>query len=531
MRYRIAAVAALATAALAGAGCNDSKFLTEVPYDFVGPANFYRNANDALAAVNGVYASFVATSGSQYYGGEFVMLAEYPTEMMTPYLSAGNERSQVDNYTFNPAHNYIYHTWQHAYSAINRANSVIDRVPAVEMDTTLRNRVVGEARFLRALHYFNLVRLFGGVPLYASETAGLDSLERPRSTAADAYALIIADLEQAAAVLPKGSTYGSTSLGRASRGAAKTLLAKALIQRAATGVGTTADYQAALGLLQDVEANEGYTLLANYADLFDMKHENNSEVIFDIQATRAPGLGERLSSQCAPRKSNYGSSQNGSFTAEQPFFDQYTTADKRRPTTWQLTFVDKSNTIVSWTTTATASGAYGADTPYMRKCLDSLSTGDDEQNFIILRYADNLLMKAEAINEISGPTAEAYAAVNAVRTRAGLPALVAGLAQPAFKDSLFAQRRLEMTFEGPNGFFDSQRHWAWASARIRSAMNLGLANRFRNSKYPKANPFCPAGATTCADVSPIPDKFKLFPIPQKAMDLNPLLRDQQNPGW
>jgi starch-binding outer membrane protein, SusD/RagB family len=531
MRYRIAALAALATAALAGAGCNDDKFLTEVPFDFVGPSNFYRNANDALAAVNGVYASFVATSSSQYYGGEFVMLAEYPTEMMTPYLSAGNERSQVDNYAFTPSHNYIIHAWQHAYAAVNRANSVIDRVPAISMDTVLRKRVVGEARFLRALHYFNLVRLFGGVPIYASETAGLDSLERPRSSAADVYALIVSDLQEAIQVLPIGSAYGANDRGRASRGAAKTLLAKVLIQRAGTGVGVAADYQAALDLLRDVETTEGYTLLANYAELFDMKHENNSEVIFDIQATRAPGLGQRLSSQCAPRKSNYGSSQNGSFTAEQPFFDQYTTTDKRRPVTWQLTFVDKSNTVVTYTTTATASGAYGADAPYMRKCLDSLSTGDDEQNFIILRYADNLLMKAEAINEIAGPTGEAYAAVNAVRTRAGLPALLAGLTQATFKDSLFAQRRLEMTFEGPNGFFDSQRHWAWASARIRSAMNLGLANRFRNSDFPKANPFCPTGATTCSDVSPIPDKFKLFPIPQKALDLNPMLREQQNPGW
>jgi len=159
----------------------------------------------------------------------------------------------------------------------------------------------------------------------------------------------------------------------------------------------------------------------------------------------------------------------------------------------------------------------------MRKFLDSLSTGYDEANYIVLRYGDNLLMKAEAINAISGPTTEAYAAVNAVRQRAGIGDLLAGLSQAAFKDSLFHERRLELAMEGPNGYFDSQRNWAWASARIIAAMQLGQANAFKNSKYPKANPF---GTATV-----IPDKFKLMPIPQRAIDLNPSLAGNQNPGW
>src|SRR5919205_795079 len=124
MRIRNTAAAALAVATaitLTTTACDDKAFLTEQPLDFVGPANFYRNADDALAAVNGVYAGFVNTSSTNYYGGLFVMLVEYPTEMQTPYLSAGNERSQVDNYTFTPSHNYIYQSWANAYAAINRA--------------------------------------------------------------------------------------------------------------------------------------------------------------------------------------------------------------------------------------------------------------------------------------------------------------------------------------------------------------------------------------------------------------------------
>src|SRR5436853_7453386 len=121
---------------IAGIACNDKKFLTEQPFDFIGPANFYNNAGDALAAINGVYASFINTSGDNYYGRNFVMLVEYPTEMVTSLLSATNERSLVDNYTFTPAQSYIYSTWQSAYAAINRANAVIAHVPKIDMDQT-----------------------------------------------------------------------------------------------------------------------------------------------------------------------------------------------------------------------------------------------------------------------------------------------------------------------------------------------------------------------------------------------------------
>lgn len=525
MKRKLGALAVAAALVLGAAACNDNAFLTEQPFDFVGPTNFYKTQADAIAAINGVYAAFENTSGSNYYGRDFIMLVEFPTEMQTPYLSAGNERSQVDNYQYTASHNYIFHVWQYAYAAINRANAVIAHVPGIDMDTTLRNRIVGEAKFLRALHYFNLVRLFGGVPLETQETSSLDSLQKPRATTAATYDFIIKDLQDAIAVLPKASAYGATDIGRASRGAAKTLLAKVYMQRVGTGNGTAADWQSALTLLLDVDANEGYSLVPTYSWLFDGKHEVNSEVIFDIQCTRLPGLGCQLSNQEAPRKSNYGSSQNGSFTSELPFFQEYVSTDKRLAPTWQLSFVDKSGNVVNWSSTQSSKTAYGADSPYMHKFLDSLSVGDDENNYIILRYGDNLLMEAEAMNEISGgPPAGAYTAINAVRARAGLAPLLAGLSQADFRDSVFHERRLELSQEGPNGYFDSQRNWNWASARIKANMALGAATGYKTSKYPKFDPFLSDPAS-----APIPDKWKLMPIPQRALDLNKNL--VQNPGW
>lgn len=523
-------ICAGAALALAGStGCNDDKFLTEVPYDFVGPENFYATSGDALAAIAGVYATSTHTTGDGYYGRNFVMLSEFLTEMQTVYLSGTNERSLVDNYTFTASHAYIYTTWQGAYQSINRANSVIGRVPAIDMDEALRARVVAEGKFLRALHYFNLVRLFGGVPLITEETTSIENLQRPRATAEEVWAQIFKDLTEAAAALPRN--YTGPDIGRATRGAAKTLLAKAYLHRASIAAAGSAnkagDYQRALTLLQDVKANDGYALVADYATLFNMVNENNTEVIFDIQCSRSTGIGCRLSNQVAPRLSNYGASQNGSFSAEQPFLDEFVAADRRRAVTWQLNYTTKNNTTANWTvTTADPRGAFYVGTsrtdstvaPNMGKFLDRLSVtaGNDEPNYIILRYGDNLLMESEVINELSGPTAEAYAAINAVRTRAGIGALVPGLSQAAFRDSVFLQRRLELAMEGPNGYFDSQRNWNWSKARIEANMAFANVIRFRSSRYPKAQ-------------TALTDRYKLMPVPQRARDLNPLLT--QNTGW
>src|SRR5207248_3187575 len=201
MNKRMTIVAALSAVTVALA-CNDKKFLTERPFDFIGPTNFYRNAGDALAAVNGVYADFINSTGDNYYGRNFVMLVEHPTEMWTSRLSATNERSQPDVYAIPVSHAYVQSVWASAYDAINRANSVLDHVPAIDMDTTLRKRIIAEAKFLRGLHYFNLVRMFGAVPLKLHETSGLDSLQLERNTAQDVYAQIETDLKDAIAVLP-----------------------------------------------------------------------------------------------------------------------------------------------------------------------------------------------------------------------------------------------------------------------------------------------------------------------------------------
>jgi len=521
MRNRIRVLAALGAFSVVLA-CNDKQFLTEQPFDFIGPANFYRNSGDALAALNGVYADFINSTGDNYYGRNFVMLVEHTTEMWTSRLSATNERSLPDVYALPISHAYVQSVWASMYDAINRANSVLDHVPEIDMDTTLRKRIVGEAKFLRATHYFNLVRMFGGVPIKVHETAGLDSLAIARNSAQEVYALIEQDLKDAIAVLPPAKSYTGPDLGRASRGAAKTLLAKVYLQRAGTGVGTAADWANALAMAKQVQSDGDYSLVADYKTLFDFfggtVNERNSEVIFAVENVRAPGLGGRISSHMAPTATApfLGASTNGSFEAESIWFHTFRADDKRRDGTFIFTW-NKAGTNVTWNEAQTASQAYASETPFPRKFLDVLMTGTgaEEPNYIILRYAEVLLMIAESANEVaSGPTPEAYAAVNAVRARAGIPNMTPGLSHDLFRDSVFNERRWELSLEGPNGYFDSQRNWNWAKARIEESMKHARSN---SSRFPKANN------------TPISDKYKLMPIPQRARDLNPKL--QQNPGW
>lgn len=546
MKKRTATTLALA-AALMLAACNDDAFLTEVPTDFVAPENFYRNAGDAIAAVNAVYATFITGTGDTYYGRNLPMVADFPTEMLTTRLSATNERTAFDNYSWTPGHAYLQGIWTGAYQAINRANAVIDRVPAIPMDTALRSRIVGEAKFLRALHYFNLVRLFRGVPLRVRETTTLDELEMPRASESDVYALIVQDLTDAIASLPPKSGYGAEERGRATRGAARALLGKVYLQRGATGVGTTSDFALAEAALRQVVTSGEYSLAASHLVLFDVyggtANENNSETIFAIQNVRAPGLGGRIGNHMAPTNTApwLGASTNGSMAAEYSVFRNSPAVATANPPVPALRAVYDSATdrrvsqswLLSWSRNGVAQNwlwngsnsqnltAYASHTPFLRKYLDPLMTGGgtEEPDYIILRYADVLLMLAEAINEQRGATPAAVDTLNVVRQRSGLARITATLTQAAFKDSIFVERRRELVGEA-HGHFDSQRHWEWATQRIEWNMALGRTSG-QGNRYPKPAPTSPADITS--------DKWKYFPIPQAEIDRNPAMTQQ--PEW
>jgi starch-binding outer membrane protein, SusD/RagB family len=540
MKQRNRALVFLAAALAALPACDDN--LTEVPYSFVSPENLFTSTEGALAALSGAYAAFQASvselgiSDNDYYGRNYWMLVDYPTETMTVRLGATNERTMPDIYRVNASHNYILGIWKAAFHAVNRANSVIDNVPSVpNMDPALRDRVIAEAKVLRAYHYFNLVRLFGDVPLYLSETRSLDDIRRPRAPQDSVYRAIIADLESAAGALP--ASYTGANVGRATSGAARALLAKVYLQYGAVGGGGQAAFQEAREAAQAVVASGAYSLLPSYVAVFSQTNENNAEVIFDIQNARAPGAGGHLCDQLAPRPVPsttdfpWCDSQNPSFGPEWPFFYSYHPNDARRAATWLMSYTKKNGVTVTWDSTATAVTAYGHFAPVPHKYMDKVpgaQDGAEEPNFILIRYADVLLSLAEAINEVEGPTSDAYLYVNLVRRRAGVPDLPEGLSKAAFKDALFLERRFELAAEG-HGHFDSQRHWTWAKGRI-EAFSTNAARAFWNRPRPSGCGSCIARDSSVPKVTlTLADHHRFYPIPQAAIDSNPLLT--QNPGY
>src|SRR5687768_2619798 len=451
MRKSLKALA-LVTAFGAVSACGD-EFITEVPSDFVAPQNFYRNSSDALSALTSAYATFINLPSplgvAQYAGRNLLMLVEYPTEVTTSRLSATNERSLIGTYhpQFASNHTYLEGVWQAAYSGINRANQVIARVPGIEMDAALRDQIVAEAKFLRSMHYYWLAGLFGGVPLKLEPTESIEGATLPRATAKATWEQIQKDLTEAAAVLP--ATRPASETGRATKGAALTLLGKAYLQAAGMGATDAADYGRAATTLRQVS---GYSLDANYASLFDGTNERSPEIIWSIQNVRVSGAGGYASRWFVPitNPQIYQPLGQNQFQAERPFYDSYNINDIRKTGTWFTTLVYACRTINwAWTTGIHAATQYGSTGSRPRKFVDlgAPSNGAEAPDFTILRYADVLLSLAEAINASSGPTAEAYGFVNQVRARAKVPNLTAGLSQAQFRDSVFLERRYELAFE------------------------------------------------------------------------------------
>ena len=432
---------------LAGAvvGLTSCNKLSEDPKSVIVSSQFYQTTSDATSAVNAVYSTLNSDPAGDFplYGRQLNLLVENASDnqLYSPSNTNPDVRA-LGTETYISANSRVQKVWQQLYYGINRANIAIDNVPTIQMDTTLRARLVRESKFIRALLYFNLVRLYGDVPLvlHNPNSTNIDNLLIARTPAAQVYSQIIADLEDATN-LPK--SYSATDLGRATSGAAHTLLAKVYL--------TQQDWPDALTQLNLVINGEyGYALFPNYYDAFQKATKNGVEHIFSVQFET--NLGEANSTQYLSE--SFTSFNTGTFPIDIPvdtsLYNLFSAKDTRRAVTFY-------NTVYNAATgqNVVFNNAY---TPYFNKFVDySLSPLSSQSlsgvNYPVLRYADVLLMKAEALNEINGgPTSDAYNAINQVRTRAQIANLTSGLNQAAFRDSVFLERRKEFIQEGHRWF-------------------------------------------------------------------------------
>lgn len=456
--------------------------LEQTPEANFTPANFYRNADDAKAAVSTVYDPL---NNNNLYGQIMWIIQDQATddaEWGGGRSTANQPKNDLDKYTFTPATATFQALWGTVYQAINRANTVIARVPGIPMDETLKARYVAEAKFMRGFYYFTLVRLFGGVPLQVAETTSLNNLTASRASVEDVYKQVVQDFTDAETVLP--TTYTGIDRGRATKGAAKAFLAKVYLTRA--------EWAKASAKAKEVMDLGGYDLWATFNEAFLLVNKNGKEAVFEMQALGG-GVGEGSLMQGFMRP-NFdrvnGIPGFGDDPVTENLYRAYLPADRRRDVTIRL-----------YSATTTPAAPASVSFPgYVYKYLDPAATanGEGSNNYPIIRYADVLLMYAEALNEQAAGNADAYAVVNRLRRRAGLTDL-AGLTQSQFRDAILLERRLELAFEG-HRWYDLAR-----TKRLVSAVK---------AQNPAIN---------------VQERHYLFPIPQTERDVNPAL--EQNPGY
>ncbi|GAL85067.1 hypothetical protein MYP_2295 [Sporocytophaga myxococcoides] len=457
------------------------KKLDEKPASVFTADQFYKTQEHAIAAVNSIYNGGLNNGGLTMYN----RLMHLGFEIMSDDAIAGQRVTNADVRSIavlnhSTTNDRIDELWKEHYIAINRANIAIDRIPLIEMDATLRVRLVNEAKFLRGLLYFNLVRLWGEVPLVLHEVTSLDrsTIHVAKSPIETIYTQIIADLTDAEKLPP---VMGGADAGRATGGAAKSILAKVYLTRKEWE-------KAAAKSLEVIYGPYGYDLFEDYADVFKAETKNGKEHIFSAQfKSFVNGQGNRLASSATP----VGIPGIAAAGTDEPMLPStyalYSENDKRRDVTFFTEIVSPSN------------GKVYKFEPRFFKYFDHSTIAnptESPRNVPVIRFAEVLLIYAEAVNEVSGPGG-AYDAINRVRKRAGLDPL-SGLDQSSFREAVYLERRLELMFEFQR-WFDLIR-----TKRMVTALHA-------------------VGKTNASE------KHYLHPIPQREIDLNPKL--VQNDLW
>jgi hypothetical protein len=389
---------------------------------------------------------------------------------------------EQDKLTWTATSTNLQNAYTRFYATIAYANIVLGHVGTPVMTDANRNSYIGQAKFLRALMYFNLVRMFGGVPLVLTEiTSEQQALTYNRATAAAVYAQIEKDLTEAAAVLP--ASYTGTDIGRATSIAANGLLGKVYMFQN--------KYTQAETILATVSATAG--TLIPFNQVFGLGNDNNKDIIFSVQYlnggfsegnTYARGFvpqpsGTTITTSVTGNSNNVGTAN---------LYNAFEPGDNRLATSIGV-FV-------------TGSLTYYYAKKFIYPSVTGVSEGDND--WPVLRYGDVILLYAEALNE-NGKTTEALTALNLIRTRAGLAPKL-GLNQTDARTAIRNERRVELCFEAER-WFDLVR---W------------------NTFIPVMTAFKAAGSVN-GTIGNITANLNLFPIPLREIQLNPNLT--QNPGY
>ncbi|WP_231862305.1 RagB/SusD family nutrient uptake outer membrane protein [Rufibacter sp. DG15C] len=456
--------------------------------------NAYKSANDAEAALVGVYESFQA----EYYIWDNLVFSE----ILSDNYYAGGDNAEifaVDNINITPTNSRLWNNWSQIYNAISKANVVLQKVPLItdpKLTDARKAQILGEAAFLRAYHYYQLVKLWGGVPLVLEPVNSLDpaTTQKPKATEVEVYNQIVTDLMFALDNrLP--DTYGgdaSVNKARATKGAANALLAKAWAQRPDRDYNKVLQYADAV-----ISSPASYSLLPTFTHLFDGTHYNNAESILEVQFTG--GTEANWGPQMLLPPSLSGDTWRKFMTPSHDLVNAYD-AEKdnvRKNTT--ILFENAPWADEFWSVST------GGSVPFAYRWKSANGWASTNRQYIF-RLADIILLKAEALNEL-GRLEDAKTALNLVRKRVNLANTTAN-SKESMRTAILNERRLELAQEGQR--WDDLRRFGVTAQVMGNLNEIDLRTNTRKDYSVKAH--------------------ELFlPIPQSEINRNPNL--VQNPGY
>ena len=401
--------------------------------------DFLNNPDNAVQLVNGVYNKQLDYDMYSFSWIGMTSITSDDADKGSTTSDTGSDKNKMDNLTFVATDISFKDVWNARYDAIYRANNALFYLEQLSISATLKDRLIGEVKFLRALNYFDLVRCFGGVPLVTSkininDTETINNVVFVRKSKAETYLQIETDLIDAISRLPLKGQYVGDDLGRASKGAAQALLAKVYLYQE--------KWQLASDMSSNVISSGQYSLLPNYANVWREVGENKSESIYEVQATLTKGLVGYTDVQGPRGTPDLGWGFN---TPSIQLVNSYQPGDLRKNAT--VLFVPSTlwDGFIAPTTWNNPRYNYKAYQSSIAEPWNG-NKGETAKNLRILKYSDLLLIHAEAAFKL-GNTSNALMQINTIRNRAGLASLTS-----LTIDELYNERRWEMAMEHERWF-------------------------------------------------------------------------------
>lgn len=402
----------MAVACLLSTSCSDS-FFDKVPSNQIVSSNFYKNESDFNLAVNGCYQRLKSEVGFFLYEVEY----RGDANNLDAVAVSTQSRYDLDHFQDISTNTILSELWSEEYNCIYRCNAMLDKIDGVSFRK--QHQYKGEAKFIRAWCYFNLYRVFGGVPIADKVLSPSQAAGVRRATDDEMYSFLSTELKEAAELLP--DSYSGEETGRATNCAANTLLGKVAL--------TFHKYDDAKSALELAKMNSNFGLLGSTASVFDVKNKQNKEVIFAVRYNKAANLGHGA------------------------WYNTTNPADERNPRPELTSAYSAEDNRAGLITYAKMSTGNNYEMLKWYDTYDATYTTVTGNDFICLRYADVILMYAEALNEL-GSGKEALAYVNKIRTRAGIGEMTLDNAssQSEIRKAILDEDQREFALEGHRWF-------------------------------------------------------------------------------